>query len=468
MVTSFIRRHWLILTLVGVAALLRLLVMIAYPPAFWYDGDSGDYIGMSWDPVPSRLRGLGYPAALFIVRHVGSLGVVVALQHLAGLLIAVGAYAFLRHRGLGAGLASLAAVPVLFDSLQIDLEHFILTETLFTTLLIAAVGALVWSDRPPVLACAMAGALVAGAWLTRPVAAGVAILLGLYLLLRRVGWRRIVAFAAAFVLPYLLVVAWVDGRPNVYTTESIGLITFGRAAMIADCDRVDFTPEQRAMCPDTPRDQRFDRADAYTWNYLNREQIYDPAYDPVLRGFSEKVIAAQPGDYAFSIVREILPYFLPWQDLGPQHRALAESWVLPASVRDDHNAPYLAWTGLPDRTGEPDGCTGSDPADPSAALVRRAHPHTGTAEHGRVDPRDHRALPPPPRRAGGQRPGRRALRRRRGGTHGRPGGLRHVRGPVRVARPTAVGGGCGARVSRPTQRTSRPAGRRTGTAAGRR
>jgi hypothetical protein len=95
--------------------------------------------------------------------------------------------------------------------------------------------------------------------------------------------------------------------------------------------------------------------------------MMDPSYDPVLLGFSKAVIAAQPGDYAASIGREILPYFLPWQDLGPENRALAEHWVIPASLHDP-NAPMLTGPGFYD----------PEPADPGqapgvTALTRTLH-----------------------------------------------------------------------------------------------
>jgi hypothetical protein len=75
------RRHWLIIALVALGLLVRVLVMVAYHPAFWFT-DSRDYLQLSWEPLPSRLRPNGYPAVLTVLRHLGPVALVVMLQHL--------------------------------------------------------------------------------------------------------------------------------------------------------------------------------------------------------------------------------------------------------------------------------------------------------------------------------------------------------------------------------------------------
>lgn len=362
---GWLRRHWLIVSLVGLAAVIRILVMVAYPPAFWYFGDSGEYIDLAESIYPHPSRPLGYPLLLAALSVTGTLVVVVGAQHLAGLALGVGGYALLRRRGLPAPVASLAAVPILFDSLQIDLEHFILTETLFTALLVGAIGLLLWWQRPGVLACAVAGLLAAGAWLTRPVALGVAVLLAGYLALRRVGVRRFVAFAAAFALPVAGVLVWLDGRPSAHNSGSAGLFLYGRTAMFADCDRLDLTVEQAALCPATPVEERSGRADHYIWVELDPALRDDPAHDPLLRSFAMAVITQQPGDYAAVVARETAPYFLPGRDLGPEHRNLAQWWTLPASI-EEGQVPWLASAGF---ARDPDLAA----ARPATALSQALH-----------------------------------------------------------------------------------------------
>jgi hypothetical protein len=354
--TTTLRRHWLIVALVVLAAAVRVLVMVAYPPAFWFLGDSGEYIGLATETFyPHRSRPLGYPIFLAAMSLTGTFVAVVGVQHLAGLALGVGVYALLRRRGLGPAPAGLAAVPVLFDALQIDLEQFILTETLFTALLSAAIGVLLWFTRPGPVATGVAGLLVAGAWLTRPIALGVAVLLAGYLLLRRTGARSVIAFIVAFTVPVGSVLAWIDGRPSAHNSGSTGLFLYGRTAMIADCDRLELDAELRSLCPDTPVSERSGRADYYIWVHLTPEMRDDPVKDPVLRAFAVAVITQQPGDYLALVARETAVYFVPGLDLGPEHRGLAQWWTLPAAVREGA-VPWLAGPGF-----------ARDPADPASA-----------------------------------------------------------------------------------------------------
>ncbi len=343
-----LRRHWLIVSLVGVGAAIRTLVMAAYQPAFWFYGDSGQYINIATHlPDLHRYRPLGYSVMLAVLWPTGSLAVVAALQHLAGLAIAVAIYVLLLRRGVPRVVASLAAVPMLLDSLQVDLEHFILSETLFTVLLFAGLLALLWRDQPSPLTLGAAGLLLAGAWFTRPIALAAAVLLVGYLVVRRIGIRALAAFVAAFAVPWAAVLLWVGDRPSTYGPGSTSLFLYGRTAMIADCERLVLPPEQRPLCPvTTPDVPGADRADWYIWVFLDQQTIADESMAPVLQGFAVNVIKQQPGDYAAVVARETAPYFLPWQRFGIGYDVLNQWWTLPASVRDSDGVPVLASPGF--------------------------------------------------------------------------------------------------------------------------
>ena len=69
----------------------------------------------------------------------------------------VAIYALLRHRGLPWWGASLPALPVLFDSYELHLEHQVAADTLFIFLATIALVILCWSDRPSVPVMAVAG-----------------------------------------------------------------------------------------------------------------------------------------------------------------------------------------------------------------------------------------------------------------------------------------------------------------------
>jgi hypothetical protein len=333
-----VTQHRAMTALVLIGAVLRLLIMIGYSPALWFSGDSGVYIRDAKRLLPpiEPFRPFGYMMLLKVLWPTHTLITVVFLQHLMGLAVAVAAYVLLQRRGLPKWLSCLAAVPLLFDSLQVTLEQFILVETMFTTILFASVLVLLWQPVPTMRACLIGGGLFFAAWVTKPLALPMFPIIVVYLLVRRLGWRKVVAYAVAFLAPYLLMqtVIGISGRPSVYGSNSSAL--YGRAASIADCSRVpDLTPEERALCP--PPGYEHQRPDWYIWaDAAPASKLRGKGeYYPLLRSFGIKVISAQPGDYASQVGKEIAAHFVPGFDLGPSFGCLRERFSLPATAKDD-------------------------------------------------------------------------------------------------------------------------------------
>ncbi|MDG4763343.1 hypothetical protein O7632_04360 [Solwaraspora sp. WMMD406] len=330
-----LRRHLAVAVLLGLGIALRIAYLVAYQPAFWFHGDSGAYLEMLDQPLePHPNRPLGYVLLLAVFEPTRTLTAVVVAQHLLSLLLAVGGYALLRRRGVAGWLATLATVPLIFDSLILTTGHYILPDLLFTVLFATAVGALLWSARPGPVAAVVAGGLLALAWVTKPTALPVALLLLIYLVVRRVGWRPVLGYVLAFLVPYVLVMVWVGDRQSVYGAQS-GTALYGRAAMIADCERLDLTEEQRVACPDQPPGQRWDRADAYFWRRPARlgEWVYTREGTEVLTSFSRAVITQQPGDYLSIVGKESAAHFVPGLYLGPMNECLRERLVPPVRFR---------------------------------------------------------------------------------------------------------------------------------------
>ncbi|HEY1704865.1 MAG TPA: hypothetical protein VGG75_34650, partial [Trebonia sp.] len=94
-----LRRHLPFCVVVGVAALLRLVVMLGYPPAMFFN-DSYSYLNdvMTGQPDPERSN--GYPFFLRVLMPLHSFSVVTGIQALMGLVMGVLIYAVLRRRGL--------------------------------------------------------------------------------------------------------------------------------------------------------------------------------------------------------------------------------------------------------------------------------------------------------------------------------------------------------------------------------
>ncbi|MEV4758171.1 hypothetical protein AB0J86_24055 [Micromonospora sp. NPDC049559] len=330
-----IRRNPGITGLLALGVVVRLLMMVAYPPAFWFYGDSGLYVLMGkGELVPHPTRPIGYPALLKVLEPTHTHFAVVAVQHLLTLLLALAVYAVLVRRGVPRWIACVAAAPVIFDSLMLTLGHYLLPDVLFSVLLAGCVLVLLWSDKPGYPAVTASGLLIAAAWITKPSALPVALLLGLYLLVRRVGWRKVVAYALGFVLPYVGMMVWINGRPSVYGSQSATAL-YGRTAIIADCDRLKLTPDERLACPDQPLGQRWDRADAFFWRRPARlGDIYSPEGAQRLTDFARAVLEQQPLDYLRIVGKESAAHFVPGLYLGPMNECLRDRMVPPTQFQD--------------------------------------------------------------------------------------------------------------------------------------
>jgi hypothetical protein len=347
-VRATVRTHRVFLVTLGAAAVLRLLIMEAYHPAFWYDGDSGSYLSASSKQLaPSAQLANGYVVFLKLLRFTGRTTTITYAQHLLGLAVATGAYALLQRRGVARWVSCLAVAPLLFDSLMLTIEHHILSETLYIALLCASVGVLLWWSRPTVLRATLSGALLAAAWFVKPLALPLVVVLAGYLMLRRTGWRTWTAFLLTFATGYLGTLIWVDGRTSPYSAN--GMAFYARVAGFAHCDTLRLTDAERTLCPSP--DILGHRPDWYTWVAQSPGYPYrqSRAGDPILTEFALAVVTQQPGDYVRAVGREVSAHFVDGIDLGPEFDCLNGRYSMPADIRDDGDchpqlaAPYLTY-----------------------------------------------------------------------------------------------------------------------------
>ncbi|MBO0729178.1 MAG: hypothetical protein J2P57_07950 [Acidimicrobiaceae bacterium] len=317
---AFARRHWLFLLIFTAGFLLRLVVTVTYRPGLELYGDSYDYLVKANTLVPGPWNPAGYPLFLRVLSVTGTLGVVPLVQHLLGLGIGVAVYALLLRLGIRRPLAALGAVPVLLDAYQVDIEQFVLAETLTEALLVAATLLLLWRRRTGPAVGAAVGALIALAIITRSAVIPVLAVVGLYLLIRR-HWRAVGTFvlgAAAVIVPYGLWNFHYYGSFGV--TDYSGYFLYGRVATFATCN-YPLSADERLLCPRQPVDQRPYNQDYYVWlkgTPLQRAPLGSLAQrNLVAERFSEKVILQQPLDYAKVVFDDTWHYFAPGRSVAP-------------------------------------------------------------------------------------------------------------------------------------------------------
>ncbi|HEX2191663.1 MAG TPA: glycosyltransferase family 39 protein [Acidimicrobiales bacterium] len=329
-----IGRHRVFTALFLAGVLLRVLTTMAYWPAMEFVQDSFDYLYDARNFEPGIIRPFGYPLFLRLLSMVGHLAVVPLIQHVLGLSMGVLLYALVRRLGARPGLAALAAAPVLLDPYQVHLEHFLMAETLFASLLVGALALLLWHERPSPLACVGAGLALAAAALTRT--AGVFLLVPAvaFLLLRRTGWRRVLAATGAAVTLLAAYMTWfqsVHGRFSIAAYE--GYFLAGRVAPFADCSRFPVPPEERYLCDDRPPGQR-EGSDWYVWSPespMRRESV-PPGTDrnEVAGSFARRAIRYHTKDYLNLVADDLLRYFSPGRHTGPTDNPV-QSWQFQTS-----------------------------------------------------------------------------------------------------------------------------------------
>ena len=126
---------------------LRLLAMLGYPGALWFAGDSYVYLGAALRPRPDLSKTTGYSLFLRALEPFHSLTLVTGVQHLMGLGVAVMVYLLLRRGGVPPRWATAATLPVLLDGFEIEDEHMVMAEALFTFLIMLAMLLILWRAR---------------------------------------------------------------------------------------------------------------------------------------------------------------------------------------------------------------------------------------------------------------------------------------------------------------------------------
>ena len=326
-----LRRHWPIVALLLLAAALRAVVQYAYRPALIFP-DSLRYLQVAqrfadgyWSP--DTIRPSGYSILIVPAAASHLLALIPLAQHVLGLAEGAMIYAVLVHRGSRRWLAALAAVPVLFDPLQLDLEQYVLSDVCATFFLVTALVILVWrGQRIGWAAIAAAGLLLGAAAVTRVADLVLIVPAALYLAVTVRPWRRLAAaagiLAAAFLLPVAGYVGWFASSHGQWGLTSYnGTFLYGRVVQFADCTRLAVPSYERPLCPTQPPAQR--NYDFYMWSAKSPQWQFSPppgmTRQAVVLDFSRRVLAHQPLDYLAAVGTDVAYGFSPVRGNGPEH-----------------------------------------------------------------------------------------------------------------------------------------------------
>lgn len=339
-----LRRHWGLVALVLAGSALRVAAVVAIGPGIWFS-DSNVYVASAATGTLSPTRSVGYSLLVTPFWHLHSATGLIVTQHLLGIALVVGLYALLVHRGAPRWLALLGVVPAALDLYLVLVEHTIMAETVFHVSILGAIALLIYRERPGPWAVVAAGTLLGYAGIVRSVGVPMFAAFALFLLVRRVGWRRVALFFAA-------VAAVTAGYATVFKVQhgtfalsgSSGRFLYGKVAPFADCAKLgDLSAQERALCPDS--ENRL-TPNAYVWG--NKSPIHGLRDQELARAFAVRVIRRQPADYAGVVAGGFLHYFRPGHVIGRDDYPV-QAWQFPS---DPSRWRYPGYRG-PIREGLP-------------------------------------------------------------------------------------------------------------------
>ena len=376
-IRALVLRHRLFAAALTAGAGLRLLALLGYPGALFFAGDSYVYLGAALRLRPDQSKTTGYSLFLRVLEPFHSLTLVAAVQHLMGLGVAVMIYLLLRRAGVSARWSTAATLPVLLDGFEIEDEHMVMAEALFTFLIMVAMLLILWRPRMSWPVALLAGLLVGYAVTVRSEGLPVLVLFPVALLLRSLrsdgpraagtgtarprhgqwrnwrGWLAAAVMAIGCAAPVLGYAAWFHAWNGSYTlSRADGFYLWGRVSSFAECSVIKPPAGELQVCPAGSPSSRTPPGD-YIWH---APQVHDIAGGPVsavndtlLRDFAIRAVEAQPLGYLHSVLSGLAlavewprhPYpdagtvYYYYFHLTPQTLPASHSWILGGTAYSD-------------------------------------------------------------------------------------------------------------------------------------
>jgi len=306
--------HRLFVLVLAPAVLLRADAELGYRWQSWFN-DSFEYLAhtISFSLDPTRVS--GYSLWLRLLEPFHSYALITILQHLEGLAVGVMVYALARHRfGAKAWIAALAAVPVLYDGFEIQLEHLILSDVPFLFVVMLATTLLLWNPAgPSARTCAVIGLLLGLGAVLRSIGLPLLAVFAVYMIIRRLGWRQVAATVGVCLIP-------VFGYAGVFYTEhgqfamsdATGVFLYSRVMPFANCAVIHPPADELELCNKINGNTQL--AQAYIWTSPTPLDYFPPPKftavpNQLAENFAIRAIEAQPLGYAKAVIHDTLMAF---------------------------------------------------------------------------------------------------------------------------------------------------------------
>lgn len=330
----FLRQNWLFVTFMALGTALRVITWLAYQPSILYI-DSFRYLNMLIRPAVDGIDPIGYTVIIYPFMMIGktfgaALAVTTAVQHLVGLGIAVVMYRICRGLGAARWVSALITAPILLDGYQLQIEKSIMAEVWSDAIVLGAVWLLVaWRFRKDEgrrqlgtfwWQAGLAGMLIAANVPVRIIGIVAVIPFLAYLVFGgarwrdRVWWRRMLVRLTAGVAGFALILggymaAYRAATGHFGLSSAGGSVLYGRAAEIADCNKLPLDRYLRQVCPKEPFGQRLG-VDAYAHNPQTVTELPPgETLGDLRQQFGKIVLKHQPLDLVSAVLHDFLKGF---------------------------------------------------------------------------------------------------------------------------------------------------------------
>jgi Dolichyl-phosphate-mannose-protein mannosyltransferase len=339
---------------------LRLWLTLSQRPALIGYTDTYDYLFTASGMRPlfeDGLRPAGYPLFLRIANWVnGNLSFTILLQHGLGLASALLLYLAARRVGVPRWWALLPAGVVALGGPQILIEHAPLTESLFVFFQSAAVylATRAADAEKRGLAWALTAGLLVGMVATvRTLGLLLMGALAVWFVLASPGsWRARLLRGGASVGAAVVVLGayvFIQEAETGYTglTRAGTWVMYGRTGPFADCDRFKPPKGTRALCEDTPADERpgpnsyMLSPESPAVRVLGGPYVATREENERLGDFARAALLNQPLDWLDDIVTYDLPRYVSSDDAGRENQGQSFD-ELQLNLIDGPLAPYAA------------------------------------------------------------------------------------------------------------------------------
>jgi len=325
------------------ALLLRADAELGYRWQSWFN-DSFEYIANTVRLTLDPTRVSGYSVWLKFLQPFHSYALITILQHLMGLAVGVMVYALLRHRYQApAWLATLAAVPVLYDGFEIQLEHLILSDTMFLFAVMLATTLLLWDPAGPSTGrCALIGALLGLGAVLRSIGLPLLAVFAVYMIIHRFGWRKIAATVVVCLIPVFGYAGAFDLEHAQFAmSDATGVFLYSRVMTFAECSKIHPPADELFLCSTVPPDQR-PIAQAYIWtpaSPLDRmpPSKFSPVPNQLAEDFAIRAIEAQPLGYARAVLHDT------WMVFGWNRIVFPQAATYDEYLFGNHSLAVPAW-----------------------------------------------------------------------------------------------------------------------------